>query len=280
MRELRVWWQLTFAHSPLHKDCVKQFSLEIISCSNCLTIKRWQETFFSTYLFRTTYFLSLTWKHINCALEGSLLQISEGDLLPENKVLPLCRRKHSCLHFISAIAAYFFSWHAASFTVWGMPLSGPFVILPKGRSIPLSHFLFLPCCIWFLRNFKTVRWTIIILLKYFAEWKYLLFWSQHLSIWYCPLSCCYNSDLYFGLLFKSTLWYCLVLLTFWRISLKQKYEGWNFWAKFLDPGFELRRIGNIDSIGNSWPIENETEQWVIILQQKPIQEPSMMLHIA
>lgn len=50
-------------------------------------------------------------------------------------------------------------------------------------------------------------------------------------------------------------------------------------GKFLNPVFELRNIGSIDPIGNSWPKESETEQWIIILKQKPFQEPSMMLHI-
>lgn len=50
-------------------------------------------------------------------------------------------------------------------------------------------------------------------------------------------------------------------------------------GKFLNPVFELRNIGSIDPIGNSWPKESETEQRIIILKQKPFQEPSMMLHI-
>lgn len=43
-------------------------------------------SFFSTSLLRTAYFLSLTYRHVSCALEDSLLQTSERDSLPENKV--------------------------------------------------------------------------------------------------------------------------------------------------------------------------------------------------
>lgn len=160
----------------------------------------------------------------------------------QKSALPLCRRKCSCLdHCFSAIAAHFFFFLDMKHLLPSekCPSQVHLYFCPREDISPFltscsCHAITRNLYIWFLQNFKTVRWTIISLLKCFAEWKDLLFWSKHLSIWYCPFSCCYDSDLYFTLLFNGTVWYCLVLLTFWRIKVQNKntkdktYSGQNF----------------------------------------------------
>lgn len=175
-------------------------------------LQGWQETFLLFYLCIEDSLFPFT--HIQ-ARKLCLGGFTAPDLWKrfsarEQSALPLCRRKCSCLdHCFSAIAAHFFLDMQHVLSSEKCPSQVHLYFCPREEAFPFLTFYSCHATtrnlyIWFLQNFKTVRWTVISLLKCFAEWKDLFFWSKHLSVWYWPLSCWCNSDLHFALLFNST----------------------------------------------------------------------------
>lgn len=153
MEQPIVWWKLTFLPLPLHSP-KSALSATIHLRKSSPAVVGWQlwakqESFLSsTSVFRITYFLCTYMRaHILCfewftTPDLWMRLITVPHSLPDTK-----EHRHFAEKSVPALITAFllllltFSWHAASFVLWQMTLSSPFVLSTKGRSMHARSFL-------------------------------------------------------------------------------------------------------------------------------------------